>query len=47
MTNVASDKRVRLVDIGQKNLERNVSVNTEREISGVVIPTNMVFLSTA
>jgi hypothetical protein len=47
MTNFASDKRFRLVDTGQRDLERNVTVNTESEVSGVVIPTIMELLSTA
>lgn len=45
--NFVSDKRFRLVDIGQRDLERNVTVNMEREISGVVFPTIMELLSTA
>jgi hypothetical protein len=47
VTNFLSDKRFGLVDIGQKDLERNVTVDTEWEIPGVVFPTIMELLSTA
>jgi hypothetical protein len=47
VTNFAGDKRFRLVDIGQRDLERNVTVDKETEIWGVVFPTVMEFLSKA
>jgi hypothetical protein len=47
VTNFVSDKRFRLVDIGQRDLERNVTVDTGREILGTVFPTIMELLSTA
>jgi hypothetical protein len=46
VTNFVSDKRFRLLDIGQRDLERNVMVNVGREISGVVFPIIMELLST-